>query len=222
MLKSDVATSSGRWEKHFLHLYKIVHERERYLSNEAKVVQYGAVLRYFLKFLGHDDRHSLRVNLVLYYIFTKLGDIYYKEGLQNQDNSRYFLAAEYYNEALQFARRLDDKRHVLAVLKEIYYYLGDEDACLKIEKNWAENHHPKDKFAAYMLLAQNSDKPQIKACFLAQALEMVMAQEESFYTKYQNTLDVCSQLSVLYELLGEEDNANHVKILRDDTLKLLN
>ena len=51
-------TKSDNAEKHFFNLYKIVSEREAYLSNEAKVVQYTAVLRYFTKFLQQKGRIS--------------------------------------------------------------------------------------------------------------------------------------------------------------------
>ena len=90
-------------ESRFFFLFIIVHERERYLTDEAKVVQYSAVLRYFTKFLEPNEMRSTRVLAVLYRVFMRLGDIYCKDGLQNQDNTRYFLAAEYYNQALQFA-----------------------------------------------------------------------------------------------------------------------
>lgn len=209
-------------ENRFFNLYRIVHERERYLTDEAKVVQYSAVLRYFTKFLEPNEEYSARILIVLYHVFMKLGDIYCKDGLQNQDNTRYFLAAEYYNQALQFAYRAEDRRHALSVLKDVYYYLGDEEALVAVEQTWAENHEEQDKFAAYVLLAQNSDKPYIKVNFLAKALETVMAQNENFYTKYQDTLHLCSQLSVLYELLGDGENAKQVKKLREKTLKLLN
>ncbi len=208
-------------EGRFFNLYRIVYERERYLSDEAKVIQYNAVLRYFTTFLQSDEEYSSRISAVLYRVFMRLGDIYCKDGLQNQDNTRYFLAAEYYNQALQFARQTEDRRRTLLVLKDVYYYLGDDDALIAVEQTWAENHEEKDKFAAYVLLAQNSDKPYVKANFLARALEMVMAQNESFYTKYQDTLHVCSQLSVLYELLGDRENAKQIKNLRDKTMKLL-
>ena len=174
-----------------------------------------------MKFLNQSEAQSVRVSVVLYRVFMKLGDIYYKDGLQNQDNTRYFLAAEYYNQALQFARQTEDRRRTLLVLKDVYYYLGDDDALIAVEQTWAENHEEKDKFAAYVLLAQNSDKPYVKANFLARALETVMAQDESFYTKYQDTLHVCSQLSVLYELLGDGEKAKQIKKLRENALKLL-
>ena len=51
MLKPAV-TKTDNAESRFLHLYKIVQEREKYLSKEALVVQYSALLRYFMKFLG--------------------------------------------------------------------------------------------------------------------------------------------------------------------------
>ena len=221
MLKTTMKCHDA--ESRFFSLYKMVHERERYLTDDAKIIQYGAVLRYFMKFLEQRDTiQPVRVTVILYRVFVKLGDIYYKDGLQNQDNARYFLAAEYYNQALQFARRAEDKRYVLSALKDVYYYLGDEEALIEVEQTWAENHEKQDKYAAYMLLAQNSDKPYIKTTFLAKALEAVMLQNESFYTKYQDTLHVCSQLSVLYELLGDGENAKQIKNLRENTLKLLN
>jgi len=215
-------TKSDNAEKHFFNLYKIVSEREAYLSNEAKVVQYTAVLRYFTKFLQQKGRISKVVETILYQIDLKLGDIYYEEALQNQDNGRYFLATAYYNQALIYAHRVEDKNRVLLALKNIYYFLDDEEALLRVEESWAENHETKDKFAAYMLLAQNAEQPQIKTIFLSKALAEVMEQDESFYTKYQNTLDVCSQLTALYELLGEKDKARQMMKLRENTLKLLN
>jgi len=221
MLKKSV-TQIDNAERHFFNLYRIVSEREAYLSNEAKIVQYNAVLRYFIKFLQQKGHISKVVETVLYQIDLKLGDIYYEDALQNQDNSRYFLATAYYNQALGYAHRAEDKNRVLLALKNIYYFLDDEDALLRVEKSWAENHETKDKFAAYMLLAQNAEQPQIKAEFLAKALTEVMEQDESFYTKYQNTLDVCSQLTALYELLGEKDKAKQMVKLRENTLKLLN
>ena len=221
MLKESV-TQADDAEKRFFSLYKIVSERDAYLSNEAKIVQYGALLRYFTKFLQQKGHLSKMVETVLYQIDLKLGDIYYEEALQNQDNGRYFLATAYYNQALIYAHQAEDKNRVLLALKNIYYFLDDEDALLRVEESWAENHETKDKFTAYMLLAQNAEQPQIKAEILAKALAEVMAQDESFYTKYQNTLDICSQLTALYELLGEKDKAKQMVKLRENTLKLLN
>ena len=211
-----------RAEKQFLNLYRVVREREKTLSNEAKIVQYGAVLRYFMKFLQNTRKYSPAVETILYRVDVKLGDIYYEEGLQNQDNGRYFLAAEYYTQALSFARQRDEKQHVLLALKDIYYYLNDEGALIQVEKTWAENHDKKDRYTAFMLLAQNTERAEVKAMFLSLALNEVMEQEESFYDKYQDTLDVCSQLAVLYELLGEKEKAVYVENLRQNTLKLLN
>lgn len=211
-----------RAEKQFLNLYKMVREREKALTNDAKIVQYGAVLRYFMKFLQGRYKYSPAIWSILYRIDIKLGDIYYEEALQNQDNSRYFLAAEYYTQALSFAHQAEEKQHVLLALKDVYYYLNDEEALVQVQKTWAESHDKKDRYTAFMLLAQNTDKTKIKAMFLSLALNEVMEQEESFYDKYQDTLDVCSQLAVLYELLGEKEKAVYVKNLRQNTLKLLN
>lgn len=221
-MKKIAVFQSERAEKQFLNLYKMVREREKTLTNDAKIVQYGAVLRYFMKFLQDSYKNSSTVSGILYYINVKLGDIYYEEALQNQDNGRYFLAAEYYTQALSFACQQEEKRRILLTLKDVYYYLNDEEALVQVEKTWAENHDKKDKYTAFMLLAQNSSKARIKAMFLSCALNEVMEQEESFYDKYQDTLDVCSQLAVLYELLGEKEKAVYVKNLRQNTLKLLN
>lgn len=211
-----------RAEKQFLNLYRMVREREESLTNDAKIVQYGAVLRYFMKFLQSSQKYSSAVLTILYRIDVKLGDIYYEEALQNQDNSRYFFAAEYYTQALSFAREQQEKQYVLVALKNVYYSLNDENALIQVEKTWAENHSKKDRYTAFMLLAQNSSDAKIKAMFLSSALNEVMEQEESFYDKYQDTLDVCSQLAVLYDLLGEKEKAVYVKNLRQNTLKLLN
>ena len=209
-------------ESKFLRLYKIIQERNEFLSNEAKIIQYSAIVRFFMKFLQARDDLSVNIKAVLFWTFTKLGDIYYEEALQNQDNSKYFLAVEYYNQSLMYALNAEDKNRVLFMLRDLYYYLGDENAILKIEETWAENHEKEDKFSAYMLLAKNAETPQMKVLFLEKALVEVVEQDESFYTKYQDTLNVCSQLIALYELLGDKEQAQRIVKMRDRTMKLLN
>lgn len=209
-------------ETQFLRLYKTIQERERFMNNGAKIIQYGAIIRYFMKFLQGREEYSQNVRIVLFWVYAKLGDIYYEEALQNQDNSKYFLAIEYYNQSLVYAHNIEEKNRILFMLKEIYYYLGDEEALVKIEETWAENHKKEDKYSAYMLLAKSAETPRIKILFLEKALIEVTSQDESFYTKYQDTLNICSQLMVLYDLLGDKEQANRIKVLRDKTLKLLN
>ena len=209
-------------ENKFFNLYKIVQERESFLSNDAKIVQYNAILNFYMKFLQSNERVSPSIMTVLFWIYVKLGDIYYEEALQSQDNSKYFLAVGYYNQSLLYTRYPEERNRVLLALKDIYYYIGDEDALVKVEESWAENHNEKDKFAAYMLLAKTAEVPQIKVLFLEKALDEVMRQDESFYTKYQDTLNVCSQLIAIYELLGDNDKVKRVRDLRERTLKLLN
>lgn len=219
MRNNDVQSNK---DVQFFKLYKTVQEREKYMSNNAKIIQYGAVIRYFMRFLQGKEEYSENIRVVLFWTYAKLGDIYYEEALQNQDNSKYFLAVEYYNQSLVYAHNIEEKNRILFILKEIYYYLGDEDALVKIEETWAENHKKEDKYSAYMLLAKSAETPRIKILFLEKALIEVMSQDESFYTKYQDTLNVCSQLMVLYDLLGDVEQARRIKRLREKTLKLLN
>ena len=221
MIKTALIKSDNE-ENRFLYMYKMIQEREKYLTTEAKIIQYGGLLRYFMKFLQQKDEYSTNVSAVLFWVYVKLGDIYYKEALQNQDNSRFFLAAEYYNQSLAYANSVIEKNRVLLALKDIYYYLDDQDAFIKVEETWAENHNKEGRFSAYMFLAQNAEMPYIKAKFLEKALDEVMEQDESFYTKYQDTLNICSQLLAIYELLGDKTKANRIKKLRENTLKLLN
>ncbi len=221
MLKTAVTTETSV-ENRFLHLYKMVQERETFLNDDAKIVQYSAILRFFMKFLQHNETYTPNVSSVLFWTYVKLGDIYYEGGLQNQDNTRYFLAAEYYNQALTYARTTEEKNRVLLALKDVYYYVNDEDALVKVEETWAENHDFDGKFAAYMLLAENAELPQVKARFLEKALDGVMGQDENFYAKYQDTLNISSQLLAIYELQGEKEKATRIKRLRESTLKLLN
>ncbi len=221
-MRDKIKNEKNYLEGRFFRLYKAVQERDKYLSNEAKIVQYSAVIRFFMKFLQDKEDVSVNVKAILFWTYAKLGDIYYEEALQKQDNSKYFLAIEYYNQSLMYALNIEDKNRILFVLKEIYYYLGDENALIKIEETWAENHEKEDKFSAYMLLAKNAEVPQIKVLFLEKALVEVMEQDESFYTKYQDTLNICSQLVALYELLGDKEQAKRVKKMRDTTMKLLN
>lgn len=221
MLNATI-TKEDTAENRFLHLYKMVQEREKYLNDEAKIVQYNSILRFFMKFLQRNDEYSPNVAAILYWTYVKLGGIYYEDGLQTQDKGRYFLAAEYYNQSLAYARGREEKNRVLLALKDIYYYLNDEDAFVKVEETWVENQDKEERFAAYMQLAENASVLSVKVRFLERALDEVMGQDESFYAKYQDTLNVCSQLAAIYELSGEREKAQRVKKLRESTLKLLN
>ena len=91
-------------EDKFFNLYKIVQERESFLSNDAKIVQYNAILNFYMKFLQQNESVSPSIMTVLFWIYVKLGDIYYEEALQSQDNSKYFLAVGYYNQSLLYTR----------------------------------------------------------------------------------------------------------------------
>lgn len=81
---------------------------------------------------------------------------------------------------MAYARSAEEKSRVLLALKDIYYYLNDEDAYVRVEETWAENHDKEDKFAAYMLLAQNAETPQVKAQFLEKALNEVRDRMKAF------------------------------------------
>ena len=221
-MQNKAINIKNSFEGRFLQLYKTVQEREKFLSEDAKIIQYTGVLRYFMKFLQQSEEYSHDVKAILFSVNVKIGDIYYKEAVKTQDNSRYFLALEYYNQAMLYANGQDEKNRVLLALKDIYYYLNDEDALIKVEESWAENQQAEDKFFAYMFLAQNSENPKIKASFLEKALDEVMRQESSFYAKYQDTLNICSQLLAIYELLGEKERVIRIKKLRENTLRLLN
>ena len=209
-------------EKKFFGLYKVVLEREKFLSESALILQYNAVLEYFFKFLYNSKNTSNKAKTVIYWCYVKLGDIFYEKGLQNQDNNKYFVAVDYYNQALIYANNFDEKNRILLRLKDIYYYLDDKDALLKVGEALIENLDKRDRFSAYIMLAQNTDSSKFKAMLLEKALNEVTKQEMSFYNKYQDTLNVCSQLIVLYELLGENDKLQRIRDLQNNTLKLLN
>ena len=219
---NNVEKGTQNQEIRFLRLYKIVQEREAYMSDEAKITQYNAVLSFFMKFLQAKEDYSVNVQTILFWTYMKLGDIYYKEGVGDNDNTRYYLAIEHYNQALLYSRCAEEKNRVLTALKDLYYYLGDEDALIKIAETWVENHEKEYRFSAYMFLAESSDIPQMKVLFLEKALDEIIGQDKNFYAKYQDTLDICSQLIVLYELLGDKKQIQRIKKLRERTLKLLN
>ncbi len=221
-MTKSLTTKKDNLEKRFLHLYKVIQEREKYLNHDALIVQYSTLLRFFVKFLQSEDKYNYNVELVLFFIYSKLGAIYYSDALAERDNSKCFLAAEYYNQALTFARNVDDKTRILLALKDIYYYLNDEDAYVRVEETWAESHEFKDKYQAYVILAQNADALHVKVKFLEKALALVMQQRESFYENHQDTLFICSHLLAVYELLGERDKALSMKKLREKNLKRLN
>lgn len=219
---NNVVDDTQNKEARFLRLYKIVQEREAYMSNEAKISQYNTILNFFMKFLQDNGDYSVNIQTILFWTYVKLGDVYYNEGTKESDNSKYFIAIEYYNQALLYSRCTEEKNRVLTALKDLYYYLGDEDALVKIEKTWAENHEKEDRFSAYTFLAESANIPQIKVLFLEKALDEVIEQDKNFYAKYQDTLNICSQLIVLYELLGDKKQIQRIKDLRERTLKLLN
>jgi len=214
--------SVQKTENRLFNLYRTVCERENSLSNEAKIVQYGAVLRYLMTFIEQNGGVTYKIYPLIYKIDLKLGDIYYDEGLQNQDNGRYFLAAQYYNQALTYAVNSMQQSRVLSALRDIYYYLDDEEALFHIESAWAVSRENKDKCAAFLLLARNTLQPKFKISFLEGALDAVAGGADNFYEKYQNTLHICSQLIALYELTGEKEKAYKINRMREETLKLLN
>ena len=220
MMQKNVVSRNP--ETQFINLYKMVLERENFLTNDAKILQYNAVLEYFFKFLEKNNVVSKSVLNVLFGCYMKMGDVFYNEGIQLLENNKLFLAVDYYNQALKFAQRETEKNRILDMLKNVYSFLDDKEALIKVEESWAENQDARDRFSAYMLLAKEADNPKDKAMLLEKALNEVTKQEMSFYNKFQDTLNVCSQLIVLYELLKEKDKLQKIRKLQEDTLKLLN
>lgn len=220
MMQKNVVSRNP--ETQFINLYKMVLERENFLTNDAKILQYNAVLEYFFKFLEKNNVVSKSVLNVLFGCYMKMGDVFYNEGIQLLENNKLFLAVDYYNQALKFAQSETEKNRILDMLKNVYSFLDDKEALIKVEESWAENQDARDRFSAYMLLAKEADNPKDKAMLLEKALNEVTKQEMSFYNKFQDTLNVCSQLIVLYELLKEKDKLQKIRKLQEDTLKLLN
>ena len=220
MMQKNVVSKNP--ETQFINLYKMVLERENFLTNDAKILQYNAVLEYFFKFLEKNNVVSKSVLNVLFGCYMKMGDVFYNEGIQLLENNKLFLAVDYYNQALKFAQSETEKNRILDMLKNVYSFLDDKEALIKVEESWAENQDARDRFSAYMLLAKEADNPKDKAMLLEKALNEVTKQEMSFYNKFQDTLNVCSQLIVLYELLKEKDKLQKIRKLQEDTLKLLN
>ena len=220
MMQKNVVSKNP--ETQFINLYKMVLERENFLTNDAKILQYNAVLEYFFKFLEKSNVVSNSVLNVLFGCYMKMGDVFYNEGIQLLENNKLFLAVDYYNQALKFAQSETEKNRILDMLKNVYSFLDDKEALIKVEESWAENQDARDRFSAYMLLAKEADNPKDKAMLLEKALNEVTKQEMSFYNKFQDTLNVCSQLIVLYELLKEKDKLQKIRKLQEDTLKLLN
>ena len=220
MMQKNVVSKNP--ETQFINLYKMVLERENFLTNDAKILQYNAVLEYFFKFLEKSNVVSNSVLNVLFGCYMKMGDVFYNEGIQLLENNKLFLAVDYYNQALKFAQSETEKNRILDMLKNVYSFLDDKEALIKVEESWAENQDARDRFSVYMLLAKEADNPKDKAMLLEKALNEVTKQEMSFYNKFQDTLNVCSQLIVLYELLKEKDKLQKIRKLQEDTLKLLN
>jgi len=220
MMQKNVVSKNP--ETQFINLYKMVLERENFLTNDAKILQYNAVLEYFFKFLEKNNVVSKSVLNVLFGCYMKMGDVFYNEGIQLLENNKLFLAVDYYNQALKFAQSETEKNRILDMLKNVYSFLDDKEALIKVEESWAENQDARDRFSAYMLLAKEADNPKDKAMLLEKALNEVTKQEMSFYNKFQDTLNVCSQLIALYELLKEKDKLQKIRKLQEDTLKLLN
>ena len=75
---NDFDRDVKKTESKFLHLYKMVKERENFIGNEAKITQYNAILKFFVKFLQNQDDYSVNVKTVLFWTYVKLGDIYYE------------------------------------------------------------------------------------------------------------------------------------------------
>ena len=72
MLINEKNLNIKNTENKFVDLYKMVQERESFLSNDAKILQYGVVLEYFYKFLYKGGRLSDNVLAVLFWGFCLL------------------------------------------------------------------------------------------------------------------------------------------------------
>lgn len=210
-------------ESDLLKRYKAANERAKYFSDiDDKLLEYNNVINFCAASKNCSRKNSLKRNQILLWTYENIADLFLQKNLNNFQTNNQLYALEYFENALSFARKDNEKIKILKKMRDIYQILSDQNGYYKISEELIKLIDDALKVDYFLELADLASNKTEEIFFLEQALKLVTPNKISKLKECEKTLIVCSRLLEIYEKADQKADILRIKNIKEETRKLIN
>ena len=209
-------------EKNLLQFYnQALNEAEKNVDIRQKLTAFNKVINFCAKDLGCLNDNSRKRDMVLYWTYNNIGDIFMTESIKNNDLNAYFDAEENYHKALNFSRNSEEKIAVQEKLAALYLQQDDLSNYYAVKDSLIEVMPIGERREAFEKLADETQDYNRKIYFLEKSLNFVNYEKISARVRCESTIRLCEKLRDLYADKKDYANLARIEELRTNTSYLL-
>ena len=209
-------------EKNLLQFYnRALDEAEKNSDVRQKLTAFNKVINFCAKDLSCLNDNSRKRDMVLYWTYNNIGDIFMTESVKNKSFEGYFEAEENYQRALNFSRNSEEKMAVLEKLAALYMQHGEWANYYAVKDSVIEVFPVADRREAFEELADEDEDKNRKIYFLEKALNFVSYEKVSAKIRCETTIRLCEKLRELYADKKDYANLARIEELRVNTSYLI-
>ena len=229
VLKPEAETDSKMFsllnktpEKNLLQFYnQALNEADKNSDIRQKLTAFNKVINFCSKDLGCLNDNSRKRDMVLYWTYNNIGDIFMTEAIKNKDVASYFDAEVNYQRALNFSRNAEEKISVLEKLAALYLQYDDLSNYYEVKDSLIEVMPITARSEAFEKLADEAKDYNRKIYFLEKALNFVNYEKVSAKLRCEQTIRLCEKLRDLYADKKDYANLARIEELRINTSYLI-
>ncbi len=214
-------TSPQDFESILQAYYTALEESQKTNDYGKKVRAYNSVIGYCSNDTSCLNDNSRKRDMILYWTYNNLGDIFMEKARVQNAKGAYADAAESYQRALNFSRNSEEKIATMQKMSRLYSESGDFENFYNVQDVLIETYPPEDKREAYERLADNGTTLGKKIYFFEKALDSIKAEKTSALDRCHQTIILCEKLSPLYAWQKDYANLARIEELKQNTKTLI-
>lgn len=208
-----------RADQSLLKVYQKAYDNAQYFHDtNDKLQSFDEVVRFCSDLPECAEDTSLKKSQVLFWTYHQMGDLMVEKKDQIENRLQ---ALTYYQNALSYAQTNEDMFEILSKIRFIYQDFNDLKNVVETSEKMVRLIDDAFKVEAFLKMASESQNAEQEAYFLEQALKYVSDEKISFLKQCRKTLNICERLLEIYEKVGKQANALHIKELQSKTKRLL-
>lgn len=190
-------------------------------DSETKLKAFNQVINFCSMDLNCLSDNSRKRDMILYWTYSNIGDIFWEKSLKDNGVSAYFEAQENYQRALNFSRNSEEKITILEKLAKLYEQHENTDDFYTVKSLLIESYPIHERRAAFEELSATAKDTAKKIYFLEKALDFVNYENISALLRCKNTIAICEKLRTLYADIKDYENLARIEELRTNTSYLI-
>ena len=188
---------------------------------ETKLGAFNQVINFCSKDLSCLNDNSRKRDMILYWTYSNIGDIFSEKAFKHHDISSYYEAQENYQRALNFSRNSEEKIAVLERLANLYEQQGDLVNFYTVKDLLIEAYPIEERRNAFEELSETVEDATQKIYFLEKALDFIKYENIPAVSRCKNTIRLCKKLRTLYADKKDYVNLARIEELRTNTSYLI-